>query len=214
MPYLNLQDTEMEFAILQAIIRTQSGTGSARAVRKEARVPAVIYGAGKEVISVSIEQKEITKLYRAPQFISGVIELNLNDGRSIKVLPKAVQLHPITDLVHHVDFVHLQDQIQKMLIPIVYEGKDRAVGVKRGGFFNIVKRNIPLNCKVGSLPRKITIDVSNMFVGQSLKVTDLDIPVGCEFTGPDNTIIASITGRGSKADSEDNKTGAPTAAAK
>jgi len=190
--------------ILFAEIREEFGTGPSRALRNNGRIPAIIYGrSNKEPIAISLEEKEITKYYRKPNFISSVIQLEIGKKKH-KVLPKAVELHPIKDTVHHIDFVHLSNDVQKMPVPIVFEGKERAIGVKRGGFFNIVKRTITLLCDVNNIPKNITIDVSNMYVGQSLKVSNLNIPEGCTLTSKTDSVIASIIGsRGSKSEEEE-----------
>lgn len=191
-----------EAIALAAELRQELGTGPARALRRQGRVPAIIYGAGKQPLSVSIEEKEITKLYRKPHFISALIQLEIGENK-YNVLPKSVVLHPITDIVRHVDFVFLEDQMQKMEVPIVFEGKERATGVKRGGYFNIVKRRLKLICHVDKLPRCITINVSNMQIGQSLKTSDITLPEGCELLNKSNLVIASIIGRAGKAETEE-----------
>ncbi len=192
-----------EILELAANIRQNFGTGNARDLRRKGYVPAIVYGAGKEVLAISVEEKEITKNYRKPGFISTVIHLKIGD-QSHKVLPKAVALHPITDIVRHVDFVHLEDKIQKMAVPVVYEGKERALGVKRGGFFNIIKRTVTLICDVNNIPKNITIDVSNMHIGQSLKASSINLPEGSTLLSKGDFILATIIGRkGTKAEEEE-----------
>jgi len=187
---------------LPAQMRTELGTGAARELRRNGRVPATIYGSGKQPISVSIEEKEITKLYRKPSFISGLIELDIA-GISYKVLPKAVDLHPITDIVYHVDFVFLNDENQKMDVPLVFEGRDRSIGIKRGGFFNIVKRTVKMICSVDDLPRNIVIDISNMAIGQSIKAKDIHLPAGCNLVDDTNFVVASMIGKAGKTEAEE-----------
>ncbi|MDR0296781.1 MAG: 50S ribosomal protein L25/general stress protein Ctc [Rickettsia sp.] len=195
-----------ELLELAAEMRERFGTGAARDLRRRGMVPAVVYGAGKEVFSVSIEEKEITKHYRKPGFISTIVQIKV--GSTIhKVLPKAVELHPITDIVRHVDFVHLEEKTQRMEVPIVYEGKERALGVKRGGFFNIIKRTITLLCDVNNIPRNINVDVTNMHIGQSLKAKGIKLPEGTQLASKSDFIIATIIGRkGSKAENEETAT--------
>lgn len=192
-----------EILTLAATKRDTIGTGSSRNLRREGMVPATIYGEGSAPLSVAVQEKEITKIYRRHGFTSTVIGIEI-DGKVHKVLPKAVQLHPITDLVNHVDFIFLAKKTQKIEIPLVFEGKERAIGVKRGGFFNIIFRKIALNCAVDSIPTDITIDVSNMSIGTSIVASKLKLPSGCTLATKDNLVIASITGRGSKADSDDS----------
>ncbi|MFU7501378.1 MAG: 50S ribosomal protein L25/general stress protein Ctc [Candidatus Tisiphia sp.] len=192
-----------ELLELAAEMREKFGTGVARELRRKGMVPAMVYGAGKEVLAVSIEEKEITKHYRKPSFISTVIQIKVG-SKTHKVLPKAVELHPITDIVRHVDFVHLEEKTQRMEVPVVYEGKERALGVKRGGFFNIIKRTITLLCDVNNIPKNINIDVTNMHIGQSLKAKSIKLPEGVQLASKNDFIMATIIGRkGSKSEDEE-----------
>ncbi|WP_341747510.1 50S ribosomal protein L25/general stress protein Ctc [Candidatus Tisiphia endosymbiont of Dascillus cervinus] len=195
-----------ELLELAAEMREKFGTGVARDLRRKGMVPAIVYGAGKEVLAVSIEEKEITKHYRKPGFISTVIQIKVG-SKTHKVLPKAVELHPITDIVRHVDFVHLEEKTQRMEVPVVYEGKERALGVKRGGFFNIIKRTITLLCDVNNIPKNINIDVTNMHIGQSLKAKSIKLPEGVQLASKNDFIMATIIGRkGSKSEDEEAAT--------
>lgn len=195
-----------ELLELAAEMREKFGTGVARDLRRKGMVPAMVYGAGKEVLAVSIEEKEITKHYRKPGFISTVIQIKVG-SKTHKVLPKAVELHPITDIVRHVDFVHLEEKTQRMEVPVVYEGKERALGVKRGGFFNIIKRTITLLCDVNNIPKNINIDVTNMHIGQSLKAKNIKLPEGVQLASKNDFIMATIIGRkGSKSEDEEAAT--------
>lgn len=199
-----------EALTLAAEPREDLGTGASRALRKKGMVPATVYGAGKEPLSIAIEEKEITKYYRRPQYISQLFELEIGQ-KKFKVLPKAIQLHPITDIVSHVDFVFLESKMQKMHVPIVYLNKEGCLGVKRGGYFNTVKRFATILCPVEILPRKIEIDVVAMPIGASLKAKDLSIPVGAKLLDNANFVIASIVGK--KGKSDDIEEGTPSAEA-
>ncbi len=193
-----------EAVALQAKTRDEFGTGPARTLRKEGWVPIVIYGKNKETVSLSVEEKEITKLYRKPRFISSVIEISAG-SKKYKVLPKEVQLHPTTELVRHADFVFLEDKIQKAEIPILFEGKDKAPGVKKGGFFNIVRRTVKIYCPVSSIPREIIVDVGNMQIGRSLRASKISLPEGCSLVAKTDFIVASIVGRAGKDSDEETQ---------
>lgn len=199
-----------EMVTLQAEIRTEIGTGASRNVRREGKVPAIIYGPGHQPMSILLEEKEITKLYRKHGFKSTVIELDIA-GKKHKVLAQAVQLHPITDIVRHVDFVFLGTKTQKVNVPVVFEGKERSLGIKRGGFFNIIHRSVPMMCDVNKIPQDIVIDVVNMGIGTSIFARSLKLPAGCELVAKKDFVIASITGRGGKADATEEAAANPAA---
>jgi large subunit ribosomal protein L25 len=189
---------------LAAEMRQEFGTGPSRELRRKGKVPAIIYGKGKDPLAISVEEKEITKHYRKSGFISTVIDIKLG-AKTHKVLPKAVELHPITDIVRHVDFVFLDKKVQRMEVPILYEGKERALGVKRGGFFNIIKRTITLLCEVNNIPKHVNIDVTNIQIGQSLKTSTIKLPEGAVLANKTDSVIATIIGRkgGAKAEAEE-----------
>lgn len=192
-----------EIVTLAADTRERSGTGNARYLRKFGMVPAVVYGNDKKTLQIAIREKEITRLYRKPGFITTVIQLEIGEKKH-KVLPKEIQLHPVTDIVRHVDFVYLDSKVQKLLVPIKFEGKDRAIGVKRGGYFNSVKRTIMLECQSNNIPSFVVVDVTNMRVGQSLKAANIILPEHCKLLCKPDMIIASIIGnKGSKLDEAD-----------
>lgn len=196
---------------LNAEIREEIGTGAARALRKRGMVPATIYGPGKEALSIAIEEKEITKYYRKPQYMTQLFQFEIG-GKKHKVLPKAVQLHPITDVVNHADFIFLEKEVQRMQVPIVYLNSQISSGVKKGGYFNTVKRFLNLLCSVDNLPRKVEVDIINMPIGTSIKAKQVVLPEGATLLDSSDMIIASIVGRKGKSDSEGE--GAPAAGAK
>lgn len=202
-----------EMISLMAQVREEVGTSSARALRRTGMVPATIYGIGKEPLSVAIEGKEITKYYRRPQYISQLFQLMIGEKQH-KVLPRDVQLHPITDEVIHADFVFLETKIQKMRVPLVYVNSQISSGVKKGGYFNTVRRFLNLACQVDNLPRKIEVDVINMPIGTSIKAKQVILPEGATLLDNPEMVIASIVGRKGKADSEGEEAAATSPAGK
>ena len=186
-----------EVVSLVAEMREEIGTGSARALRRKGFIPATIYGAGKQPLSIILSEKEITKYYRKPQYISQVFEFEIGKKKH-KVLPKNIQLHPITDIAYHADFVFLEKEMQKMHVPIIYRNKDNCIGVKRGGYFNIVRRTLQVLCPVSSLIRKIELDVTSMPVGTSIRAKDLVLPKGVKLLGNPEFVISSIIGKKGK----------------
>ena len=195
---------------LVADVREEVGTGPSRALRHMGIVPATLYGASKKPMSISIREKDITKLYRKHGFTSTVIQLEIGEKKH-KVLPKSIDLHPVTDIVRHVDFMYLEGEVQRVLVPIVFEGKERALGVKRGGFFNIIFRSIELLCPVNAIPQDIIIDVTTMGIGVSLRTSQLKLPSGCTLVSKNDLVIASITGRGGKSEEDSAAPGTPGA---
>ncbi len=105
----------------------------------------------------------------------------------------------------------MSDTIQRVDVPIKFEGRERSIGIKRGGFFNIIFRSVPMLCEVDKIPTDIVIDIVNMGIGASIRASSLDLPEGCTLVSKKDFIIASITGRGGKSDAAEE--GATPAAA-
>lgn len=190
-----------EVLSLTAQVREDIGTGASRALRRRGMVPATIYGAGKESLSIALEEKELTKYYRKPQYMSQIFQLEI-DSKKHKVLPKDIQLNPITDVVSHADFVFLENKVQKMKVPIVYLNNEISLGVKKGGYFNTVRRFLTILCPVENLPRKIEIDTINMPIGKSIKASEAKLPEGAKLLDKPEFVIASIVGKKGKADAD------------
>lgn len=201
-----------EITTLSARARTEIGTGASRALRRAGMIPGVVYGSEKKPISVILAEKDITRLYRKHGFTSTVIELDV-EGTKLKVLPKTIELNPINELARHIDFVHVASGVQKVDVPVVFEGKERSIGLKRGGFLNIIFRKIKLLCPSNNIPRDITIDIATMGIGSSIRGSSLTLPEGCTLVAKNDFIVASITGRGGKDAAAEEGAAAPGAKA-
>ena len=200
-----------EILTLAAEMREEVGTGAARALRRKGMVPATIYGAGKTPIPIAIEEKEITKHYRRPQYISQLIQFEIGQ-KKYKVLQKAIELNPLTEIVRHADFVFLDEKMQKMQVPVVYTNKETCIGIKRGGYFNTVRRLLTILCPVDKLPRKIEINIEDMGIGTSIKAKEAILPEGAKLLENPELVIASIIGKRGKTDTLDEESDADPAA--
>jgi large subunit ribosomal protein L25 len=142
--------------------------------------------------------------------MSQVFQLEIGSKKH-KVLPKDIQLNPITDVVSHADFIFLGNKMQKMKVPVVYLNNENSLGVKRGGYFNTVRRFLTILCPVENLPRKIEIDTVNMPIGKSIKAKEAVLPEGAKLLDNPEFVIASIVGKKGKAEAESEE---PVAVAK
>ena len=186
-----------ELPVLVGEPRFLLGTGPARQLRNEGKISATLYSKDKEQLFFSLSQKDITTLYRKGYFASTKFLLKVGDREAV-VLPKSIDLHPLTDLVINVDFVYLNEEVQEIKIPIFFEGKDTSIGIKRGGFFNITRRKVKVSCRKGAVPQYITAKVHDMKVGTSFKAKDLIIPEHCTLQENLELVVASMLGKVSK----------------
>lgn len=183
-------------ASLECFPREKSGTGAARAVRREGKVPAIIYSKKSEPVQIALRENDLVIEYRRGRFNARILELKL-DGKTIKTLPQALQFHPVSDKIEHVDFLRVEDgDTIRVSVPVIFRGREKALGIKRGGVLNIVRRDIELFCKPDSIPERIEISVEKMDIGESIHIEDIELPEGVEPTVKRNFTIATIAGRG------------------
>lgn len=181
--------------------RTATGKGSARELRRNGKIPAVIYGKGKETVKISLPERELTKYYRKAGYATLLMDIDIGEKKYL-VIPRNVELHPVTDMIEHADFMFIsKDSKVKVSVHIHFINEDKCIGIKRGGVFNIVKREIDLLCPPKDIPSRIDFDVINLDIGQTIHVQDLTLPKGVTAIGEEqNFTIATIVGRGGKAE--------------
>jgi large subunit ribosomal protein L25 len=160
---------------LAAETRDRVGKGASRALRRDGRVPAVIYGQNKEPVSVHLEEKALNKALATGHFMNSVIMVN-----GERTLPKDVAFHPVTDRPVHVDFLRIGEHTQvTVAVPIVFTDEDDAPGIKRGnGVLNITRHEIELIVDAADIPSEITISLAGREIGDSIHISDVNLPNG------------------------------------
>lgn len=169
---------------LNAQARTDLGKGASRRLRRNADlVPAVIYGANKEAVSVSLQNREVAKLLLNDACYSSILTINL-DGKKEDVMMKDLQRHPAKGFVLHADFIRIvAGQKLTALVPVVLLNEDDCVGVKRdGGEIFRPAPEVEITCLPKDLPEAIEVDIANLEVGQTIHLSDIQAPAGVEFT--------------------------------
>ena len=167
-----------EVASIAAEPRVNCGKGPARRLRAAERVPAVIYGGNGEPVTVSVGLREIAREIHRPGFFSRLYDLSVN-GEKLRVLPRDVQLDPVTDIPVHVDFLRFQSgQKITVSVPVSFREHEASPGLKRGGVLNVVRHEIELVCQVESIPEGIEFDLTGREIGDSLHISDVTLPEG------------------------------------
>lgn len=161
---------------IEAQVRSLVGTGGARAVRREGRLPGIIYGGGKDAISISIDPRTIAKEVNRSAFFTHLFEISV-DGKTERVLPKAVQRHVVKDHPIHIDFLRVAkgDRIN-VSVPLHFLNEDKSPGVKQGGVLNIVVHELSLSCPADHIPEAIEFDLTGREMHQSIHLSDLKLP--------------------------------------
>lgn len=194
---------------LQATIREKTGKGPARSLRREGLIPAIIYGKGHKEVMISVGSRDIENLYSKLDYLSTPVEINL-DGKKHQVLPKAVLKHPVTDIVEHADFMFLnKGEKIKVKVPLLFTGREKSIGLKRGGILNIVLRSLDLIVDTNEVPNVVEVDISTMEIGAAIRFKDIVLPKNAKSTITDpNYTIAKVVGK--KAAKEEEEATAAT----
>jgi large subunit ribosomal protein L25 len=187
---------------LSAETRERAGKGASRAMRREGRVPAVIYGQKQDPIQIHLEEKALVKALSGGHFMNSVVMIDVG-GQATRTLPKDVQFHPVSDRPLHVDFFRIAEHSKvTVAVPIVFINEERSRGLKRGGVLNAVRHELELTCDAAEIPDHIDIDLSGLNIGDSLHISAVKLPEGVEsaITDRDFTIATIVPSSGMSED--------------
>ena len=190
---------------LNAEVRTR-GKHNSRSLRREQKIPAVIYGPKVENMNIWVSEIELTK-YNKKKFENTIFVLNSGDSKikSLKVLKKDVDIHPVSRRPTHVDFYAL-DMTKAVRVEVELRFEGKAIGLKDGGILNTVRRTIEVECLPTAIPEFFTLDITNLGVGDSLHASDVVAPEGIKIiTLPTETLCTIVL--------LEEETAAPVAAA-
>ena len=163
---------------LNAEIRKVAGKGAARAVRKNANIPAVIYGEKKEPVSIELNGRDFNMLLGKPSLRTKLFEIMVGTNKEDAMLMD-IQYHPVSDKVVHVDFKRID--VKKpvhVVVPVEVINTDISKGIKLGGVLNFAVRKVALVGLVSDMPEKITIDLADVTIGDTIHGSDLVLPKG------------------------------------
>lgn len=163
---------------LPAEARERAGKGASRALRRDGRTPAVIYGGKEAPATIHVEEKELTRQLMTGHFFNSIIEIEVG-GKTVRTLAKDVAFHPVNDRPLHVDFLRLTgDSKVDVQVPVVFVNEEASPGLKKGGVLNIVRHELELVCPAENIPSEIQIDVTGKDVGDSIHISEVTLPKG------------------------------------
>jgi large subunit ribosomal protein L25 len=163
---------------LAAETRDRAGKGASRALRRDGRVPCVVYGDKKEPLSLHVEEKALTKMLHTGHFMNSVVMVEVG-GKANRTLPKAVDFHPVTSRPIHVDFLRIgAHSTVTVAIPVRFDNEEASPGLKRGGVLNVVQHDIELVCDASSIPDEIHVDLTGLDIGDSIHISQVKLPQG------------------------------------
>lgn len=161
---------------LAAEAREKGSKGAVRSLRREGRVPAVIYGDKKSPELIDVSYKDVTALYKTGTFMSHVLDVEIG-GKKERVIPRDVQFEPVRDFIIHIDFLRLGKNATIVVdVPVHFHNHEASPGIKGGGVLNIVRHEIELSCPADGIPEQIDIDLKGYEMGDSIHISAVTLP--------------------------------------
>ncbi len=173
--------------------RDRAGKGGARSSRREGLIPAVIYGDKQAPVMIAVEPKSVEREMHKEGFFNHTIKVEV-DGAIIDVLPRDVQVDPVTDKPLHLDFLRVgPDSIISVQVPVHFKNEGASPGIKRGGVLNIVMHEITVRTKPATIPEYFEVDLTGLEIGHSVHLSALKVPEGVRMVTRDkDPTVASI----------------------
>jgi large subunit ribosomal protein L25 len=189
--------------VLNVEVRERAGSGASRAVRREGKVPGVLYGGSQNPVAIAVAQNEFRKALYTGKLLGHLVTLKYGDETQ-PVIAKAVQFHPVTDAPVHFDLYRVDAHQQiRISIPVHFRNQEASPGIKRGGTLNINLHELEVMAPADHIPEEIVIDLTGLDIGDSVRAADLALPQGVELTAHvRDATVASIASSSALASEE------------
>ncbi|HEY1143918.1 MAG TPA: 50S ribosomal protein L25/general stress protein Ctc [Sphingomicrobium sp.] len=189
---------------LPAETRERNGKGASRELRREGRVPAVVYGQKKDALSIHVEEKLLTKMLQTGHFMNSVVMVEVG-GKPTRTLPKAVDFHPVSSRPIHVDFLRISEHTKvNVAVPMRFDNEDASPGLKRGGVLNVVVHELEIVCDAAHIPSEIHIPLDGLEIGDSIHISAVKLPEGVTPTNTEEDFtVATIVAPSAMKSEED-----------
>jgi len=180
-------------------VRERVGKGSARKLRREGMIPAVIYGDKQPPLAIAIPYKRAFERLHAGGFLTNIWTVSV-DGTPHRVLARDYQLEPVRDFLTHVDFLRVTSATRvEVEVPVHFLNEGKAPGLIKGGVLNVVRHAVELECPADSIPDALEVDLTGLEVGDTIHASAITLPDGVAFTITDRdftvaTIAAPLVG--------------------
>ena len=188
----------MAMNLVKAETGRERGTRPSRRLRRTGRVPAVVYGMGAEPVTVSVDRTDLRVALSTEAGLNALITLDVEGGRQLSIV-KDLQRHPVRREVLHVDFLRIDpDREVEVDVPLILTGEAKKV-TQASGMVDQVMHHLPVLARPADIPVEVTADVSDLEVGSSLRVSDIELPAGVVPAGdPDATFAVGLITRSTK----------------
>jgi large subunit ribosomal protein L25 len=179
--------------VLNVEVREQGGTGAARAVRRDGKVPGVLYGGKRGPVAIAVRQNEFRKALYTGKLLGHLVTLKYG-AESQPVIAKDVQFHPVTDEPVHFDLYRVDEHQQiRIAVPVHFRNQEASPGIKRGGVLNINLHELDVLAAADHIPEELVIDLTGLDIGDSVHAADVKLPSGVELAPQlQDATVASI----------------------
>jgi len=181
--------------IIEAELREETGRSATRRLRRTGKIPGIIYGAGKPDLAITMDYNTVSKLLNEEQFHTSMLEVKVKGSRGKNnVLLKDTQWDPIMDTATHLDFFRVsgKDTIT-MDVPVIAINYEKAPGIVKGGQIDLIRHSLEITCRADSIPDQIEVDCSDMEMGDTVHIDDINLPEGSEVLRDVNFTVLNLS---------------------
>jgi large subunit ribosomal protein L25 len=182
----------MDQIVVESSVRETRGKGSNRKLRRSGKIPAILYGHKNDAVSLEVDPKAIFKILHSDSGENTIFGLNVPGRERLNCLIKEYQLEPISHILLHADFYEVaMDETLEVKVPLETEGE--SYGVKsEGGLMDIVHRELHVECLPGDIPESIVVNVTNLKIGDMIRVRDLVVSDKIKILDDPETVVVAI----------------------
>ena len=165
---------------LNVEVRDRAGSGAARAVRREGKVPGVLYGGPRGPVPIAVNANAFGKALYTGKLLGHLVSLRYGEETQ-KVIAKDVQFHPVSDKPMHFDLFRVDEhQLIRIAIPVHFRNQEASPGLKRGGTLNVARHEIELMVRADHIPEELIADLTGREIGDTIRISDITLPEGAE----------------------------------
>ncbi len=195
-----------EIPDLEAVERTGTGKGAARQARRDGMVPGIVFGGDKDPLPINIPFNKLLTMLRKGRFKSTLFNMKVEGHDDVRVICRDVQRHVVKDLPTHVDFMRLKRTTKiNLYINVQVAGEDVSPGLKKGGVLTLVRPEVELVVTAADIPESITVDVSELEIGDSATIANVKLPEGSKPVIDRDFVIAQVSAPSGLASQDDDE---------
>ncbi len=178
--------------VLNVEVRARSGTGGAREVRREGKVPGVLYGGKLAPVNIAVSAKDFRKSLHTGKLLGHLVTLRHGEETQ-QVIAKSVQFHPVTDEAMHFDLYRVDEhQMIKINVPVHFKNHEISPGLKAGGSLEVVRHDVELACSADQIPEELVIDLASHNLGDTIRMSEVKLPAGVKSAMERDFVIATL----------------------